>query len=595
MNNGRQNENEQNVSANEQNQVNIQTHEQRFIKKEDIKNTLAKDNVNTTQNSILNQLISLLFIIIIIILGYIFLSMKEKYFKQINIMNQTNSYLSETVNLMNQKINNLTETISIMNQSLKSNDQIISTISSLTNKNAESLEKIIITTKSLNGPGILSELKKREKTLFDKLFIPTISSRNPYDLIDPDAKGIFGTCDSGKTKFFIEFSLEKAIEINGFVIQSALKRFPKSFNIEIDGKLVCSVNNAIELNGPNCEMAINFRPTKAKRVRFVQTGPNWDEGSNFLQISKIELLSPQKEFEGGVFASLLNKNKYRNENVNGSNRKSGDDNFNKKSKNNENENKNNFYSKNNEYGEQNNNKNDYNYRSNIHTNKDDYKNNDFYNDNYNNNNDFNYNNNDYSSEDNFYENEKYRSSKVNGDDDFNDATDDFDFKDDKNAHNKNDEFGSFDNCINNNRFACSTVVQSSGVHITSHLFDLNSFHLLNSTKNVDTFNEPAQWFQIEFIKGKVIIDGFRLKRYSRHKMRNYKIVATDDKTKPVSEWTTLFDINENKYFENDELGVYEFERPSQPVTFVRLIQTGPTWSDTDYLSFYHFDLFGKYY
>ena len=148
------------------------------------------------------------------------------------------------------------------------------------------------------------------------------------------------------------------------------------------------------------------------------------------------------------------------------------------------------------------------------------------------------------------------------------------------------------NLIKNNEYHDP---QKSGILITTTMFDTNSFHMLNSTNNIDTFNSNDQWFQIEMTQGKVILDGFRLKKYGKHKLKNFKIICTDDDKKPISNWTTLIEINEQKYGENKDLDIYEFDKSSQPVKYIRLIQTGPTWSNSNYLSFYHFDLFGKYY
>lgn len=378
--------------------------------------------------------------------------------KEVNLMNQTIEHLSnrfislsQTIDNLDLRVNSVNQTNDSLNSKVNSMIQTIGSISSKSIKNDEYLNNIIIASKSLTGPGILGMLKKKEKSPFDPLFVASQSSRYIYDIINPfNNEGVFGTSNDKNNKFFIEFSFEKPITVNGMKIFTANKRFPRSFDIEVDGILVSSIKDAIELYDENKDVVVYFDPVKASKVRFIQTGPNWDEDNYYLHIKRIELLSPEEQYSKGIFETLIRNSEHHDP-------------------------------------------------------------------------------------------------------------------------------------------------QRCGVVISSSIFDLNSFHMLNSTNNVDTLNLKDQWFQVEITQGKVILDGFRLKRYGRHKMRNYKIICTDDDGKPMSEWTTLIEINEQKSGEHKDLDVYEFEKSSDPVKFIRIVQTGPTWSNRDYLSFYHFDLFGKYY
>lgn len=477
------NQNERKFSEDELNQNDYQQLEQKFIKRSEVKDLIAKEKPKLTSTKVILFMFFLFILPTVVTFFYIYDKESQMMNQTIDSMSQELSYLINTVDTINQtvieyndtfntmkeEINSLTkqittmsqemnsftntinskiQTINELNEKINSMEHIINSISNLTSKNIENLDNVIIAGRSLTGPGLLNELKKREKNEFNHLFIPTISSRNPYDMIDPNSESVFGTSGDSSKKYFIEFTLENPVTINGIKIQAATKRFPKSFDIEIDGKVVFSIKEAIQLNGINKEIKINVRPVMASKIRFVQTGPNWDENNYYLYIKRFELLSPDDDYKDGVFQTLINKNKNP---------------------------------------------------------------------------------------------------------------------------------------------------QKSGIMIKTTLFDLNSFHLLNSTSNVDTFNLKDQWFQIEFTSGKVVLDGFRLKKFGRHKLKNYKIVCSDDDSKPLSDWTTLMEINEQKYHENKELDVYEFPKSSPPVKFVRLIQTGPTWSNSNYLSFYHFDLFGKYY
>ena len=156
---------------------------------------------------------------------------------------------------------------------------------------------------SLETPGILEQLKSKEKTKFDRYFIASQSSCDLYNIIDPETKDFF--CSSNSGNFYINFELEESIEIKGMQIFSSLKHFPKSFDISIDKKLIKSIKEANELNGANKMMSIEFEPISGKNIRFTQTGPNWDKNSNWIDIVRIEILSSSKKFSEGVFSTLI--------------------------------------------------------------------------------------------------------------------------------------------------------------------------------------------------------------------------------------------------------------------------------------------------
>ncbi|KAK8881631.1 hypothetical protein M9Y10_004375 [Tritrichomonas musculus] len=299
---------------------------------------------------------------------------------------------------------------------------------------------------NIDTPGIIEQLKMKEKTPFDRLFIVSQSSRDIYNLIDPNTKDYFYTNNCGD--FFIEFELEETIPINGIQIFSGLEDFPKSFDIIIEGRTVKSIKEAIDLNGKYKDMTIKFESNRCRRIRFQQTGPNWDENNNFLLIERIELLSPETKYSGGVFKTL------------------------------------------------------------------------------------------------FYKNENKDPHKI-------------------------------------------------GVHITSTAFDFNNFYSIKSTKSICTANKENQWFQIELTRSVAILNGFRLKKSVPERLKSYKIICTDDASKPTSSWTTLTVINEKTKGDHQDLDIYEFDHPSPPVRFIRLIQTGKNWNDNLFLIFYHFDLFGS--
>lgn len=132
------------------------------------------------------------------------------------------------------------------------------------------------------------------------------------------------------------------------------------------------------------------------------------------------------------------------------------------------------------------------------------------------------------------------------------------------------------------------------VIITTLTFGLNYFHLLGTSKVVNTSNRTNSWFQVELTKGYVVLSGFRLKKCSSSKPKSFKLICTDDISLPEDKWISMIEINERINDDHDIADIYEFQRPSPPVRFIRLVQTGPNWDDKLNLKFHHFDIFGSY-
>lgn len=145
-----------------------------------------------------------------------------------------------------------------------------------------------------NSPGILQQLKNYEQSPFNPLFIASQSSNDVYNLINSQTKDCFNLLDVND---FIEFELKEIITITGIKIISHISNFPKSFDIEINGKKVLSIKEAKELNGKNHEMTINIDSIQCREIRFINTGQNWDKNTNSLFIKKFELLSNEKIFK----------------------------------------------------------------------------------------------------------------------------------------------------------------------------------------------------------------------------------------------------------------------------------------------------------
>lgn len=160
---------------------------------------------------------------------------------------------------------------------------------------------------NLETSGILCELNNRKKNPFDKPFVASQSSNDICNILLPDSKDYFSTSKYGN--FNIEFDLESEIMINGFQIFSAHKYFPKSFDVIIEGNTVLSVKEANDLNGNGQSMKFDIMPpVLGRKVRFIQTGPNWDKGDEYLFIKRIELFSTDTRYKNGVFATLISEN-----------------------------------------------------------------------------------------------------------------------------------------------------------------------------------------------------------------------------------------------------------------------------------------------
>lgn len=238
-----------------------------------------------------------------------------------------NACCLDNVNLdeFHEYIDSITEEIKQVDEMRKIIEEMKSTISkqeeqisSLKEKNSN-LEKQISVFNSkysysfntgnpdLTKPGIFQRLKKHEKKRFNPLFIKSQSSKDPYNLINPEVNDYFLT-NSSNENCLIKFQLEKEIMIKGVKIFSSAGRFPKSFNILIGKDLVYSSTEENDLNGPYKEKTIEFPEKKGKTLSFVKTGPSWDLG-NMIMLKRIEILSSDEKYTKGVFQTLVDKYK----------------------------------------------------------------------------------------------------------------------------------------------------------------------------------------------------------------------------------------------------------------------------------------------
>ena len=98
-------------------------------------------------------------------------------------------------------------------------------------------------------------MKKKEKSPFKHLFIASQSSCDIYNLIDPNTKDDFQIHNVGG---FIEIELQESVDITGIKLFSSDSYFPKTFDIEINDKLIQNIEESEELNGKNQSMTINI-------------------------------------------------------------------------------------------------------------------------------------------------------------------------------------------------------------------------------------------------------------------------------------------------------------------------------------------------
>ena len=164
--------------------------------------------------------------------------------------------------------------------------------------------RCLISDVSKSGEGLLSLLKKEERTRFDRLFTASQSSGDVYNLLEPNTEDGFTIADVGD---FVEFKLEEPVDITGVKIFSDSEGFPKTFDIEINGERFQSIESADELNGANRSMTVSASYEKCRKVRIVNRGPNWDNGQNDINIRRIELLSDDARYAGGVFSRLVSE------------------------------------------------------------------------------------------------------------------------------------------------------------------------------------------------------------------------------------------------------------------------------------------------
>lgn len=135
------------------------------------------------------------------------------------------------------------------------------------------------------------------------------------------------------------------------------------------------------------------------------------------------------------------------------------------------------------------------------------------------------------------------------------------------------------------------------VKITCKNFDLETFYSLSELSNISTLADEINWFQIEFLEGKMHVTGYRLKRTQGLLLRGWKVFGSDDDSIPLSKWTLIDERYETKIQQYGILEYYEVKNvvPNQKFRFLRLVSDVDKWNGTKNLTFYNLDFFGDYY
>jgi hypothetical protein len=96
--------------------------------------------------------------------------------------------------------------------------------------------------------------------------------------------------------------------------------------------------------------------------------------------------------------------------------------------------------------------------------------------------------------------------------------------------------------------------------------------------------------EIAFGDRHLLLNSYRLKRVLGKCIRSWSLVASNDRTLPLAEWTVIDSRNESRE------GEYElfqgFDCAGGPFRYFRLVHDGQSWSGRSNLVFWHIELFG---
>ena len=154
--------------------------------------------------------------------------------------------------------------------------------------------------------GVLRYLQLCQRKPHERKFYCSQSSAELYGIINPNTDSYYGSPDKGDA--WIQFEFVKPITVFGFLIQSYLSCFIKSYRIVAVGddyseSVVFSTACEIGLKGEKKQVTHRFdKPVKTRRLRFEQTGPSWAE-KNFIGIKRMDFQTDQ--CEGFYFENVM--------------------------------------------------------------------------------------------------------------------------------------------------------------------------------------------------------------------------------------------------------------------------------------------------
>lgn len=90
--------------------------------------------------------------------------------------------------------------------------------------------------------------------------IPSLSSRDPYDVLLPNWIGFYNSSDTGK--FFFELQIQGVIFLTGFIIQSSDKGIPKSYTIFVDNHESISVKDDEQMRDKQYVVNLKIKKTR---------------------------------------------------------------------------------------------------------------------------------------------------------------------------------------------------------------------------------------------------------------------------------------------------------------------------------------------
>lgn len=154
--------------------------------------------------------------------------------------------------------------------------------------------------------GVLRYLQLCQRTIHERKFFCSQSSAELYGITNPNSENYYGSPDRGDA--WIQFEFVKPITVFGFLIQSYLSCFIKSYRIvaisdDYTETVLFTTSSEIGLKGEKKQVTHRFdRPIKTRKIRFEQTGPSWAE-KNFIGIKRMDFQTDQ--CEGFYFENLL--------------------------------------------------------------------------------------------------------------------------------------------------------------------------------------------------------------------------------------------------------------------------------------------------